>query len=71
MYFDGSVLTVRSDRYGVAEDKVALSGSVGFGANHSVGITSDSTKSGLITKFSGLTLGTVPSETLGSFYIRY
>ena len=35
------------------------------------GITTDPTKSGLITKFSGLTLGTVPSEKLGSFYIRY
>lgn len=36
-----------------------------------VGVTSDSTKSGLIAKFSGLTLGTIPSEKLGSFYIRY
>ena len=36
-----------------------------------LGVTTDPTKSGLITKFSGLTLGTVPSEKLGSFYIRY
>ena len=36
-----------------------------------IGITTDPAKSGLITKFSGLTLGTVNSEKLGSFYIRY
>ena len=35
------------------------------------GVTPDPTKSGLITKFSGLTLGTVNSKKLGSFYIRY
>ena len=40
-------------------------------SNKTVGITADPTKSGLIAKFSGLTLGTVPSEKLGSFYIRY
>lgn len=37
----------------------------------SMGVTADPAKSGLITKFSGLTLGTVPSEKLGNFYIRY
>ena len=37
----------------------------------SMGVTTDPTKSGLITKFSGLTLGTVPSKKLGNFYIRY
>ena len=36
-----------------------------------IGLTTDGTKSGLITKFSGLTLGTVPSKKLGNFYIRY
>ena len=36
-----------------------------------VSITTDPTKSGLIATFSGLTLGTVPSEKLGNFYIRY
>lgn len=36
-----------------------------------VGVTPDPTKSGLIAKFSGLTLGTVSSEKLGNFYIRY
>ena len=36
-----------------------------------LGITPDPTKSGLITKFAGLTLGTVTSEKLGNFYIRY
>ena len=36
-----------------------------------VGVTADPAYSGLITKFSGLTLGTVPSEKLGNFYIRY
>ena len=36
-----------------------------------IGITADPAKSGLIAKFSGLTLGTVPSKKLGSFYIRY
>lgn len=37
----------------------------------SMGVTSDPAKSGLIAKFSGLTLGTVPSKKLGNFYIRY
>lgn len=49
-------------------------GSTGGGsANHdlSLGVTTDPTKSGLIATFSGLTLGTVPSEKLGGFYIRY
>ena len=36
-----------------------------------IGVTPDPTKSGLITKFSGLTLGTVTSKKLGNFYIRY
>ena len=36
-----------------------------------LGVTTDPTELGLITKFSGLTLGTVPSEKLGNFYIRY
>ena len=36
-----------------------------------IGVTTDPTKSGLITKFSGLTLGTITSEKFGSFYIRY
>lgn len=38
---------------------------------YNVSVTPDPTKSGLITKFSGLTLGTVPSEKLGNFYIHY
>ena len=33
-----------------------------------IGVSSDGTKSGLIAKISGLT---IPSEKLGSFYIRY
>ena len=36
-----------------------------------IGVTADPTKSGLIAKFSGLTLGTVPSKKLGNFYIHY
>lgn len=36
-----------------------------------VGITSDPNNSGIITTFSGLTLGTVASEKLGNFYIHY
>lgn len=43
----------------------------GAANSKSMGVTTDPTKSGLITKFSGLTLGTVPSEKLGNFYIRY
>ena len=57
----------------------AVSGSNAFlnlnttvGANNTpIGVTTDPNKSGLITKFSGLTLGTVPSKKLGNFYIRY
>ena len=37
----------------------------------SLGVTQDPTKSGLIATFSGLTIGTVASEKLGNFYIRY
>lgn len=36
-----------------------------------IGVTTDPTKSGLIAPLLGLTLGTVPSEKLGNFYIRY
>ena len=36
-----------------------------------VGVTSDPTKSGLTTTFSGLTIGTIPYKKLGTFYIRY
>ena len=36
-----------------------------------IGVTSDPEKSGLIATFSGLTLGTIPSEKLGNFYIKY
>lgn len=36
-----------------------------------IGVTADPAYSGLITKFSGLTLGTIPSKKLGNFYIRY
>ena len=43
----------------------------GTNYNGNFGVTTDPTKSGLITKFAGLTLGTVTSEKLGSFYIRY
>ena len=40
--------------------------------NHPIlGVTTDPTKSGIIATFSGLTLGTIPSEKLGDFYIRY
>ena len=62
-------LTTNTGLYGKGLGAVNNNGlrSVGGG----IGITKDSTKSGLITKFAGLTLGTVPSEKLGSFYIRY
>lgn len=36
-----------------------------------IGVTADPEYSGLIAKLSGLTLGTVPSEKLGNFCIRY
>lgn len=39
--------------------------------NVSAGLTTTASKSGLITSFSGITLGTIPSEKLGDFYIRY
>ena len=42
-----------------------------FTTKKSLGVTTDPAKSGLIAKFSGLTLGTVKSKKLGSFYIRY
>ena len=35
------------------------------------GLSRNSAKSGLIATFSGLTLGTIPCEKLGNFYIRY
>lgn len=51
---------------------IAASGSVlDSNDNKGLGVTTDPTKSGLITKFSNLTIGTIPSEKLGSFYIRY
>lgn len=50
-----------------------VSTTISSGANieGDFGLTTNPTKSGLIAKFSGLTLGTVPSEKLGNFYIRY
>ena len=57
--------------YGINLPAQASSGSTSLSANNILGVTTDPAKSGLITKFSGLILGTVPSEKLGSFYIRY
>ena len=37
----------------------------------SIGVTTDATKSGLIARLSGVTLGTVSSMKLGYYYIRY
>lgn len=70
---DGSPhrLNAYSTAYGKPIPTSGLSGGVYPDANKAVGVTTDPAKSGIITKFSGLTLGTVPSEKLGSFYIRY
>ena len=49
-------------------------GSTGGGsANHdlSLGVTKNSTKSGLIATFSDLTLGTVDSMKIGCYVIKY
>lgn len=61
-------LTNNTSLYGTS-----IGTSVGSGGpvTNSVGITTDPTKSGIIAKFSGLTLGTVNSKKLGNFYIRY
>ena len=37
----------------------------------SLGITTDSAKSGVIASLSGIALGEVPSEKFGNFYIHY
>lgn len=68
----------RTDMYGLQSRTDCYGQNIGYGqtsvsdsAYKTLGVTTDPTKSGLITKFSGLTLGTVPSEKLGNFYIRY
>ena len=35
------------------------------------GVVTSTTKSGLIAKLSGVALGTIPSEKLGNFCIKY
>ena len=64
-------LSAYTTAYGKPIPTSGLSGGEYPDANKAVGVITDPTKSGLIAKFSGLTLGTVPSEKLGSFYIRY
>lgn len=40
--------------------------------NHPIlGVTTDPAMSGLVTSFSNIEIGTITSEKLGNFYIRY
>ena len=68
---EGSYLQGYRGLYGQSVGATSSLAGVQNKANKGVGITTDPAKSGLITKFSGLTLGTVTSKKLGSFYIRY
>lgn len=65
-YFAGNPLL-----YGVSVGTTPQVSNAWTRSKKAVGVTTDPTKSGLIAKFSGLTLGIVSSEKLGNFYIRY
>ena len=64
-------ISPQTPAYGVSLPFTITSGSLFPSSNQVLGVTTDPLKSGLITTFSNLTLGTVPSEKLGGFYIRY
>ena len=58
-------------QYGTSTGTVFADTAVSTYVGITAGLSSDPSKSGLIASFSGLTLGTIPSEKLGNFYIRY
>ena len=64
-----SALATRTDTYGLPVGSTASGTS---GSSHvTLGVSTNSAKSGLIAKLSGVTLGTVASKKLGNFYIKY
>lgn len=60
-----------STAYGKPVGSDSSSSTPGINNNKSIGLVTDPTTSGLVTIFSGLTIGTVTSEKLGNFCIHY
>ena len=62
-------LALYSGNYGQAVPTVGS----GYWVNgvFSTAVTTDPTKSGMVATFSGITLGTIPCEKLGKFFIKY
>ena len=60
-----------TSNYGSSVGKSAASVSWPQGSKITAGVTTDSTKSGIVAKLSGINVGTVNSKKLGKYIVKY